>query len=379
MADMVRVCFLYGLAGRVSYRVFNPSDKVPSIFAHRADQQSARYSPTEDVTGKSSIFNFQSSIYDLSVVIVSFNSRDVLLPCLESIYASSPRLSLEVILVDNGSKDGSLEEVRRRFAAVTIIESGYNAGYTGGNNIGYRHAAGRNVLFLNPDTLIKHGVLDGLVSRADSDPQCGAVGPRILRQDGSLQPSCYPPPTVANVLCSVLLLDYIPGWESFSGIKTHYRPDEYSQEMEVGAVSGCCLLVPKRVLDEIGAFDEDYWMYGEEDDLCERIRKSGYRILYSPSVSIVHLGGLASKDLTLRWRIHVEHNRRLFFAKHRSKASLLAIRAILLLDTIRRIFVGSVQMILTGGCSKKYRLKVAQSLGLLCWQVGLIKQANRPA
>lgn len=317
--------------------------------------------------------------FDLSIVIVSFNSRDVLLPCLESIYASSPRLSFEVILVDNGSKDGSLQEVRRRFPSVAVIEPGYNSGYTGGNNIGYRQATGRNVLFLNPDTRIKERTLDELVSRADSNPQFGAIGPKVLKQDGSLQLSCYPPPTVMNVLCSVLLLDYIPGWESLSGIKTHYRPDEYTQEMEVGAVSGCCLLVPRRVLDETGAFDEDYWMYGEEDDLCERIRKSGYRILYTPSVSIVHLGGATTDDHTLRWRIHVEHNRRLFFAKHRGKASLVAIRAILLFDTVRRILAGTLRMILTGGCSRKYRLKVARSLGLLCWQVGLIKKGDRPA
>ena len=317
----------------------------------------------------------------MSIVIVSFNSRDVLLPCLESIYASSPRLSFEVILVDNGSKDGSLQEVRLRFPSVTVIESGYNSGYTGGNNIGYRQAIGRNVLFLNPDTLINDGALDGLVSRADSDPRCGAIGPKIQRQDGSLQLSCYRSPTVINVLCSVLFLDYIPCWESLSGIKTHYRAEEYMKEMEVDAVSGCCLLVPKVVLDKIGGFDEEYWMYGEENDLCERIRKSGYRILYTPLVSIVHLGGLANKALTLWWRIHIVHNRMLFFAKHRGKASLGAFKAILLFDTIRRTLTDTVRMMLTltGDCSRRYRLKVAQSLGLLCWQLGLIKKGKRPA
>ena len=119
-------------------------------------------------------------------------------------------------------------------------------------------------------------------------------------------------------------------------------------------------------------------MYGEDNDLCERIYNSGYRVLYTPSASIIHLGGATTNDHTLPWRIHIERNRRLFFSKHRSKTSLVVFDVLLLFDTLRRVLTGTLQVILTGGCSRKYRLKTGRSLGLLCWRLGLIKQGDRP-
>ena len=315
---------------------------------------------------------------DLSIVIVSYNTCGVLLACLESIYDSTPRASFEVIVVDNGSTDKTLPELRQRFPEVHIVESGYNAGFTGGNNLGVEQARGRYVLFLNPDTLVLADTLDVLVREADAEAECGALGPSVLNADGSRQTSCWCSPTLLRVLCSVLFLDYLPKWESLTGIKTRYSDPEYEHKMKVGTVSGCCLLAPRRVLVEIGGFDDDYWMYGEEDDLCERIRQKGYKVIYTPAASIVHLGGASLSDHTLRWRLHAERNRRLFFAKHRGRLSLACLRVVLLFDTVRRVVTSTCQMVLTAGTSRRFRLKEGRSLGLLCWQLGFIKQGDRP-
>ncbi len=315
---------------------------------------------------------------DLSIVLVAFNSRKHLLACLKSLYTTPPTLDFEVIVIDNGSDDGTQEALAERFPEARLIESGHNAGYTGGNNLGYRNSSGRHLLFLNPDTLVTGAALEQMVSCADSDGHCGAVGPKVLNADGSLQRSCYPAARLSTVITSVFFLDYIPGFETLTGIKPNYHPEDYAREMNVDVACGCCLLVPRRILDEVGPFDDVYWMYGEEADLCERIRTHGYAVRYAPSASIVHFGGATTQDHALPWRIHVERNRRLFFAKHRGRAALMVFRGVLLLDTLRRIVTGTVQVLVTAGRSERMRLKTGRALGLLCWQLGLLRQGDRP-
>lgn len=310
----------------------------------------------------------------LSIVLVSYNSRKDLAECLASIYDSPGRESFEVVLVDNGSTDGGPEAAERLYPHVRILHAGRNAGYTGGNNIGYRNSTGRHVLFLNPDTRVCGNALDILVERVDRDGACGAIGPHVLNQDGSLQRSCYRAETLPTVLSSVLFLDYLPFWERLTGIKTRYAPAEYEREMAVDVVSGCCLLVPRRVLDEVGAFDEEYWMYGEEADLCERIRARGYRVVYTPAATVVHLGGATTQDHSMQWRLLVERNRRLFFAKHRGKLSLAVFRAAMFVDTIRRIASGALQLLWSRGAGPN-RVKTARAVGVLLWQLGLMRNA----
>lgn len=315
---------------------------------------------------------------DLSIVLVTFNSRDDVLACLRSLYAAPPMLAYEVVVIDNGSRDGTQETVVEQFPDARLIESGYNAGYAGGNNLGYQNSSGRHVLFLNPDTLVKGEALEQMVECISADARCGALGPRVLNADGSLQSSCYRAARLSTVLTSVFFLDYLPGWEALTGLKPIYHAADYEREMTVDVVSGCCLLAPRRILDEVGGFDDTYWMYGEEADLCERIRAHGYTVRYTPSATIVHLGGATTQDHPLRWRIHVERNRRLFFSKHRGRVALTILRGLLLLDTLRRIVTGTAQVILSCGLSRQMRLKTGRSLGLLCWQLGLLRQGDRP-
>ena len=315
---------------------------------------------------------------DLSIIIVSYNTIKDILPCIKSVYESGFTVSLEIIVVDNGSSDNSLEAITEHFPDVQIIESGYNAGYAGGNNIGYKYSKGRNILFLNPDTIINKAALDHMVCLADSSSECGALGPKVLNRDGSLQKSCYLSPALSRSISSVLFLDYLPFWESITGIKTNYTLDEQAHEMEVDCVSGCCLLVKRKALEDAGAFDESYWMYGEEAELCERIREKGYKIIFTPAASIVHLGGASTDDHSFKMRLHVERNRRMFYAQHRGKIQLFLFKALLLFDTSRRIITSIAKILITAGTNKKHVLKLTRSCGLFLWQLGFIRQGDRP-
>ena len=321
----------------------------------------------------------EATAIKLSIIIVCFNSREVLLPCLESIWKALPSFPFEVILVDNGSKDNSVQEVHRRFQEVIIIQSGSNAGYAGGNNIGFAKARGKYVLFLNPDTIIYQGAFDKLVNRADSDPNIGIVGPSVQNADGTLQLSCFRPPDIRESLSKTFWLYRIPGYMKAYGFPGHYREDQYKGEMDVDVVSGCCLLARKTILDEVGAFDEEYFIYYEETDLCERVRRSGYRIVYAPSACIVHLGGATTIKQEIWFRIQSERSRYRFFSKYRCKSYVLAIRTIQLINWIIRVTLGSIVVVLSTGRAKRVAHTVHYTFKLLCWQLGIVKQGERPS
>ncbi|MCD6405630.1 MAG: glycosyltransferase family 2 protein [Planctomycetes bacterium] len=322
--------------------------------------------------------NAGTSGMDLSIVIVSFNDGDVLLPCLRSIYEWAPEISFEVILVDNGSRDGSVGEVRRLFGEVVVVEAGYNSGYAGGNNIGFEKAGGRWVLFLNPDTLVMDGSLEALVSRADSLPGCGAIGPRVLNRDSSLQRTLSRAPRVWDFLAEALMLHRIPGYIRLFG-DSGYREGDYDREIEVDTVSGCCLVARRNILDEIGAFDEEYFIYFEETDLCERIRRSGHKVIYTPAASIVHLGHATTVKRKTWFKIQHERSRRRFFRKNRSRVSLAAIGVILLVKSLLRVVLGTLGIVLTAGCRENVRSSTATALRMLGWQLGLVKHGPRPS
>lgn len=308
---------------------------------------------------------------DLSIIIVSFNSREVLMPCIESIFEAEPRISFEIIVVDNGSKDTSLEEVKLRFKEVNIKEVGCNLGYSGGNNIGFENSKGRYVLFLNPDTLIKKGALDQMVIIADSNLEYGLIGPKVLNKDGSLQRSCFRTPSLMQYLASTLRFHRIPFYIRIFGFPGFYPDGNNDNEKQVDAVSGCCLLIRRDITKRIGLFDTEYFMYFEEFDLCERVRQSGYKVIYSPKASITHLGGSSITQQEAWLWIEYERSRRKFFARYRSKIAEFAVRIILLFNSGLLVFSGIFGYLLNIGGLKKSHIKYRNAISMLCWQLGL--------
>lgn len=232
---------------------------------------------------------------DLSVVIVNYNVKAFLEQCLIAIERARGGLDIEVFVVDNASVDGSQSMVRKRFPQVRLIENTANVGFSRANNQALKLAQGKYVLLLNPDTLIQEDTLTVLKKFLDERPDVGGVGCKLLNPDGSFQIASrrsFPTPWVA--FCRIVWLSRIfPGSRLFGQYNvTYLDPD---REAEVDVLSGSLMMLRKSALDQIGYFDEDYFMYGEDIDLCYRIKKAGWKIFYTPATKAIHYKGESTK------------------------------------------------------------------------------------
>lgn len=227
---------------------------------------------------------------DLSICIVNWNVQDSLRECLQSIYRETQGISYEILVVDNGSRDGSVGMVRDHFPNVHLIVNTRNKGFAAANNQAVQMSKGRQVVFLNPDTVIQGSALSTMVKFMDTHPEAGAVGCKLLNNDGSIQHSLRRSPTFSIALFSSTILGRLP---LFGGKTEDYKMKRFcfDKVVEVEATSGAALLVRRSVLNEVGLMDEGYFMFMEEVDLCERIRKEGYKIYFLPDAVITHLGG----------------------------------------------------------------------------------------
>jgi N-acetylglucosaminyl-diphospho-decaprenol L-rhamnosyltransferase len=263
---------------------------------------------------------------DLAVVIVSYNTKEFLGPCLQALPAALDGLSAATWVVDNASPDGSAEFVREQFPDVRLIASQYNGGYAYGNNLGLRDAGFgqadgqradyRHVLLLNPDTVALPGSLGTLVRFLDSHPQVGVCGPRLERPDGSLDRACRrgaPTPLVAFYQLTGLA-KLFPRNRHFARYNLTYLPDD--EQAEVDSVVGACMLIRGQALQSIGLMDERFFMYGEDLDLCLRIRQAGWRVVYQPSVRVLHHKGRATRKSSDRMIREFYRSMELFHLKH---------------------------------------------------------------
>src|ERR1041385_437718 len=217
----------------------------------------------------------------ISIIIVSWNTAQLLQNCLASILANPPTSPLEIWVVDNTSTDGSPKMVRERFPQVHLVENRENVGFARANNQALGQCTGKYVLLLNPDTLVASGALQALVDYLDQHPETGAVGARLLNPDGSLQISSHPRPTLSRELWRLFHLDKISPYAEYP--KTKW---ETNRPQEVDVLMGACLLLRKEVLDQVGFLDEHYFIYSEEVDLCYRIQHTGWRIYWVPQAEV---------------------------------------------------------------------------------------------
>jgi GT2 family glycosyltransferase len=245
---------------------------------------------------------------DLSVIILNYNTKQLLKDCLSSVLASQSNFQIETIVSDNGSKDGSIQMVKDEFPSVVLLENNANLGFAKGNNVAIKIAKGRHILLLNSDTVVQPDTFDKMIKKADSDPMIGSVGPKILLANGQLDPSSrrmFPNP--ANSFLRLF------GLKKFSNYNVGGPID---QEMEVEAIMGACMLVPRPVLDKVGLLDEEFFFYGEDLDWCYRIKQAGYKIIYFPSAQILHLKSASSRNIPYKI-VHTAYTAmKIFYRKH---------------------------------------------------------------
>lgn len=226
---------------------------------------------------------------DLSTVIVSYNTRQLLRACLNSLPDAAGGLEHEVFVVDNTSSDGSPEMVEEEFPWVHLVRSECNLGFAGGNNEGLRRASGRCLLLLNPDTVTAPKALAELVAFMDSHPQAGYCGPKLVNPDGSHQPSARRFPTPISPAFSMLGLA-VRRPKSRHAIDLHLQLGS-EKAFAADWLSGACLMVRREVIEQVGLLDDGFFLYFEETDWCRRMAAAGWQGWYVPSAQVMHFGG----------------------------------------------------------------------------------------
>jgi GT2 family glycosyltransferase len=270
--------------------------------------------------------------YDASVVVVSFNTRDLLRKCLELVEREARGMRLQALIVDNNSRDGSAEMVEKEFPTFRIIRSSVNLGFGAANNLAIQAAQSRYLILLNSDAFLHAGALKRAVEHMDRRPQAALGGARLLSNDSSFQPSARMFP---NILTDSFVLTGLAARFPKSQFFGHFDRTwaDPSQPCQADWVTGAFSIIRADVLDKVGLFDPQFFLYGEEVDLCRRIKKAGYEVWYWPDISVLHIGGESSrqvKDLArsssgstqlVLWRMR---STLLYYRKHHGETVWLA-------------------------------------------------------
>jgi len=304
---------------------------------------------------------------DISVAIVNWNTKDLLRQCLSSVFENLDGLQAEVIVVDNGSSDGSAQMVRRGFPRARLVEARQNLGFARASNLAYMQSSGRYFLLLNSDTVVLPGALSSLMSFLDSHPPAGAVGSKLLNPDGTLQRSCSPFPTPLTELFDALYLSkFFPRSKLFGRFAmSHWGFDSTEQ---VDFAGGSCLLLRRHALDQIGLLDEGFFMYSEEADLCYRLKAAGWKVFYLPDASVIHYGGQSARLDVNRTSVELCRSKHRFMGKHYGRLSALLYRAVVILSAAARLAAWA-PLALAGRSSRVYRAKLSVQARLLSWAV----------
>ena len=274
---------------------------------------------------------------DLSIVIINWNSAGYLRNCLRSVYEHTQGIDMEIIVLDNASFDGSRELVEREFRQVRFIQSEQNLGFARGNNTAVRHASGHWLLFLNPDTELHGPAINRLLDAAKSLPRPGALGARLLNGDGTLQTSCVQVfPRITNHLLDA---DILRRW--FPRARLWGAAALYSDNpapVPVERVSGACLMTPRPTFEQLGGFEEGYFMYCEDLEYCLKAHKAGCRNYYVPKAVVVHHGGKSSSQVLGQFAtVMMAQSGWRFFRKERGLRWAVAFRCCLAVKAVSRL------------------------------------------
>jgi GT2 family glycosyltransferase len=305
----------------------------------------------------------------LSIVIVNWNTRDLLLELLGQL-TSSPRLDSEILVVDNQSSDDSVAAVAAGFPGVVLLPQPKNGGFAFGVNRGLERARGDWILLLNTDAQADWEALERFVAAAAAEPHAAVFGPRIVDEHGVHQVSTWPRHRPRHYLSQALFLGRL------------WQPAPITTRGDVDCVSGCVFLLRRDVLQLVGGFDERFWMYYEEADFCERVRRAGRRVCWLPDASFVHVGGLSAAQAAERTFLAFRESCLLYHAAWHGRLATEWVRACLVLGHLLRFCMWCVMALL--GKGKRVRLygKALQQLlapgyvGRLCRRAREVPPVN---
>ncbi|MEK9151936.1 MAG: glycosyltransferase family 2 protein, partial [Patescibacteria group bacterium] len=233
---------------------------------------------------------------DLSIIIVNWKVRDLLRRCLLSVYAGTSGISFEVFVADNDSDDGSVEMVRREFPQAALLANKKNLGFAAGNNPAIKMSKGDFVVWLNPDAEVIGNALGRMVGYLRANPEVGIAGPRIVNEDGSVQPSVRRFPTpLSQALIMLKIQNLMP---TLAPLRRYYALDfDYSRAVAVDQVMGAAMFIRRSVFEKIGLLDERFFIWYEEVDFCKRAKDAGFEIRYVPAATVRHGGGQSFRQV----------------------------------------------------------------------------------
>lgn len=276
-----------------------------------------------------------STSIEISIVIVGWNAKHYLELCLNSLAKAPPRRSMEVLVVDNASTDGSVEMIEGKFPWVKLIKSPENLGFSRGNNVAIREARGRYIALVNPDVIVFPGCLDALTDFLDQNPKVGNVGPRVLNPDMSMQSTCRRFPTLWNNFCLASgLSSKFKKSRFFSGEHMFYFP--HDRTLAVDVIVGCFSFIRREAFDQVGLLDEGLFMYGDDVDWCRRARNAGWEVVFYPGAQAIHDRGKITAPYPVRFAVAQQRSVLHYWTKHHGFLNVLGIRSIIFFHHLLR-------------------------------------------
>ena len=304
---------------------------------------------------------------DLSIIIISWNAKEFLKQCLQSIYETvNTSVAYEIIVVDNDSSDNSPDMVKKEFPYVKLICNGDNLGFAKANNIGIKQSSGRYLCIINSDVKLQKYCLYRMMVYMDHNPEIGMLGPKVLNPDQTLQYNYKKFPTYWNTLCRSLALDTLFPKSRLFGSRL-YSLIAIDSPCSLDVLVGCFWMVRRKALGEVGLLDEQFFMYGEDIDLCKRFVTAGWEVVYFPDADAIHYGGSSSSNAPIKFYIEMKRSSFLYWKKYHGIIGKIYIYFTFLLSDTVRIIRGLIMYIIKPSERKKFKYKVKRSIASMCW------------
>lgn len=301
---------------------------------------------------------------DVSIIIVNWNTRDILKNCLKSVCVQTKSITYELIVVDNASCDGSAAIIKKEFSEVILIENIKNAGFAAANNQGMRIARGRYYLLLNPDTIILDGAIQKTVTFADQHIDIGVLGCQVWINEQEIQQTCFSFPSLSGLLFQETGLRRLFPRSHFLG-RSNYGWWDRRNQMDVDVVSGMYMLVRRKAVNQVGLMDEDYFVYAEETDWCYRFWKAGWRCTFTTEAQIIHLdgGSKSTAQISVNMFVQMQKSMLIFYRKQRGLGSWLCAKCIFLVSMFFKYFIFMVLLVFKN--NKSFVKKSQQALSAI--------------
>jgi GT2 family glycosyltransferase len=301
---------------------------------------------------------------DVSIIIVNWNTEALLRDCLSSIYEQTTNINYEIIVVDNASTDQSIEMVRHNFPTVKLIQNKENRGFAAANNQAIETAQGRYILLLNSDTIVLDKAIEKTFAFANTHPEAGATGCRVLNPDGTIQTTCFTFPSLLNMFLSFTYLYKFFPKNRFFGREQMTWWDR-NDVRQVDVITGCFMLIRREAIEQVGLMDESFFVYAEETDFCYRLKKNGWKVMFTPVGQIIHFGGQSTAKIPVSMIIHLRLNILRFIKKHYRWPSHIIARCLVAMFFAVRLPVWGTMFILRPRLRNEATIKIrAYSRGI---------------